>query len=535
MNLLPWLWLAAAYGITMGYLVLNGRPYVDSDMASEMVLADLLNQEGGLLSHSWGYSTELRIFYLQLLYRPALLLFPHNWYAARMLGQAGWMLVLILCVLFAGKGLGLQGGGVWAAAAMACPFGLWYFWYGAFGGFYVPHMVLLLLSFGLAVRLAEPKTGKAGTALWAILLLLVSFVNGLGSIKGIMAIYLPMAAAAVLLVCVQLHEAPEQLPRAGLRYLAAAAAALVSAGAGYAINSAVLTPQYSVINHNGNVWGELKLSNLLQNWCDFLSLLGFQNYNVDSLNISENRLFSVWGMLAALALLLVLAAILSIWCLVRRLSTANTKERILTITFLCICLVQGAIFSFIGDSVSNPSYWLTPLPMLILLMQQAWEKAPFRFRFSRGVCALAFAVCITGTSTASVHNFMTYPLRAVPELEPVADWLVENGYSYGFAAFWKANALTEWSNGELEMHQINIWELDPTDVKTWLEKLNRDTPPQGKVFLVCSAAELWDGHHESLRNEYNVYWDENDMMVMAFDSYEEMVQALAAAHADEEE
>lgn len=182
MNLLPWLWLAAAYGITMGYLVLNGRPYVDSDMASEMVLADLLNQEGGLLSHSWGYSTELRIFYLQLLYRPALLLFPHNWYAARMLGQAGWMLVLILCVLFAGKGLGLQGGGVWAAAAMACPFGLWYFWYGAFGGFYVPHMVLLLLSFGLAVRLAEPKTGKAGTALWAILLVLVSFVNGLGSL-----------------------------------------------------------------------------------------------------------------------------------------------------------------------------------------------------------------------------------------------------------------------------------------------------------------------------------------------------------------
>lgn len=42
----PWIWLVAAYCITMGVLCVYGRSYIDSDMASEMILADLLNQEG---------------------------------------------------------------------------------------------------------------------------------------------------------------------------------------------------------------------------------------------------------------------------------------------------------------------------------------------------------------------------------------------------------------------------------------------------------------------------------------------------------
>lgn len=49
----PWVWLIAAYCITFAVLALYGRPYIDSDMSSEMILADLLNQEGGLLSTNW--------------------------------------------------------------------------------------------------------------------------------------------------------------------------------------------------------------------------------------------------------------------------------------------------------------------------------------------------------------------------------------------------------------------------------------------------------------------------------------------------
>lgn len=111
----PWIFLVAAYGITMAVLCLHGRAYIDSDMASEMVLADLLNKEGGLLSTNWWYSTELRVFCLQPFYRLGLLLFPQDWYAARMVGQGLCMLSLLGSYLYVGHGLKLRQCGVWGA------------------------------------------------------------------------------------------------------------------------------------------------------------------------------------------------------------------------------------------------------------------------------------------------------------------------------------------------------------------------------------------------------------------------------------
>ena len=57
-------------------------------MASEMVLADLLNKEGKIISTNWYYSTEIRIIGQFLFYKPLLKLFPYNWYLVRTLTQS---------------------------------------------------------------------------------------------------------------------------------------------------------------------------------------------------------------------------------------------------------------------------------------------------------------------------------------------------------------------------------------------------------------------------------------------------------------
>ena len=43
---LPWLWMAAAYLFDLWYQLVPGKWIVDSDLASEMILSDLLNKEG---------------------------------------------------------------------------------------------------------------------------------------------------------------------------------------------------------------------------------------------------------------------------------------------------------------------------------------------------------------------------------------------------------------------------------------------------------------------------------------------------------
>ena len=530
-DVLPWVWLVSAYCITMGFLALHGRAYIDSDMAGEMVLADLLNKEGGILSTNWGYSTEIRVFYLQVIYRLTLMIFPNNWFAAHMLGQAVWMLLLILSYLYVGRGLGLKNSGVWGAAALACPFGLWYLWYGAFGGQYTVYMVMLLFNFGLAIRLVQPSS-IFRQIFRAALLAISCFIFSLGTIKVIMALYLPMAVAAVFCILLQLHTEPSKAPKNGFKYLGVSVYTLFFAGIGFLINSRILSKTHDFLSHNDRVWESFDLPLLINKWCEFLSLLGFQSTETSLLD-TKAKLFSLYGVLGALSLVLILLTVFAIAWLTRFCEKLSSLSQFVVLTFISTCLVQGSVFAFTsGLDVPNASYWLTPLPLLFIILQLAWENVPFRIPYARESLSLIFMVCVLCVSISSTHTYFTTPPRAEPDIEPIADWLVENGYSNGYASFWHCNILTEWSNGQLDMRAVNEYTLDASEPHTWLERLDHSVPPTGKVFLLTSAQELWGAHKESLRNDYNVYWDENDYLVMAFDSYDEMVSAIENAHSD---
>lgn len=524
---LPWVWLVCAYCITLGVLIVHGEGYIDSDMGGEMILADLLNQERDLLlSKNWGYSTEIRVFYLQLIYRITLLLFPHNWFAARMLGQAVWLLLLVLCMLYAGHTLGLRGCGVWAAAALICPFGSDHLLFSLLGGFYIPHMILMLLSFALAIQFMQSFGKKLSIRLALLFLLaLVSFINGLGSLKGLMAVYLPMLMAASLALAFSIHSGPGPVSvhSAEFRFLIGAVVSAASAAFGYLVNSIFLSAHYDFVNQNSLTWGKLDFNAFLDCIAGFLSLLGFPHGNV----------MSIYGILGAFFFVIVAAVLFSIAFLLGNYRSLSFSIQLLLISFLCSVLVQASIFSFTENILNGvvSYWWLTTIPMVFLLLQAAWQHFSFRLPASRMLCAAAFMLCMVFVSIASTHTYFTSgSYRLVPEMKPAEEWLLENGYREGYAVFWKANVLTEWSSGQLDVRVVSGDTLDVTEPHSWLEKHSHEQPPKGKVFLLVTASELWGAHKESIRSDYNVYWDENDYLIMAFDSYDEMVTALQNAH-----
>lgn len=522
---LPWVWLVLAYCITLGVLIVRGEGYIDSDMGGEMILADLLNQERDLLlSKNWGYSTEIRVFYLQLIYRIALLIFPHNWFAARMLGQAVWLLLLVLCMLYAGHTLGLRSCGVWAAAALICPFGSDHLLFSLLGGFYIPHMILMLLSFALAIQFMQSFGKKLSIRLALLFLLaLVSFINGLGSLKGLMVIYLPMLMAAALALVFSIHSGPVSVHRAEFRFWIGAVVSAASAAFGYLVNSVFLSAHYDFVNQNSLTWGKLDFNAFLDSIAGFLSLLGFPHGNV----------MSIYGILGAFFFVIVAAVLFSITFLLRNYRSLSFSIQLLLVTFLCSVLVQASIFSFTENILNGvvSYWWLTTIPMVFLLLQAAWQHFSFRLPAGRLLCAAAFMLCMVFVSIASTHTYFTSgSYRLVPEMKPAEEWLLENGYREGYAVFWKANVLTEWSSGQLDVRVVSGDTLDVTEPHSWLEKHSHEQPPKGKVFLLVTASELWGAHKESIRSDYNVYWDENDYLIMAFDSYDEMVTALQNAH-----
>ncbi len=129
--------MAAAYLFDLWYQLVPGKWIVDSDLASEMILSDLLNKEGTIISHNWFYSTELKVVNLQWFYRLGLLIFPNDWHLARTFGMAITLALFAACMLFFVKCARLGRPGLWMVGTLLWPFGQHYLVYAIYGGYYL--------------------------------------------------------------------------------------------------------------------------------------------------------------------------------------------------------------------------------------------------------------------------------------------------------------------------------------------------------------------------------------------------------------
>ena len=84
-KLLPILFfvLMVAFSWVTAYFYANN--ILDSDAASELVLANLLSKENALISTSWIYSNEIRVIQTNLIFTPLMKIFT-NWHTVRFVG-----------------------------------------------------------------------------------------------------------------------------------------------------------------------------------------------------------------------------------------------------------------------------------------------------------------------------------------------------------------------------------------------------------------------------------------------------------------
>ena len=540
-RLLPWLWLAAAYLAAVAFCAVYGRACLDSDMASEMVLADLLNQEGGLISRNWYYSSEIRVVYQQLAFRVGLLLFPENWPAARVFGQAIMLALMAAGYLYFSYGAGAKRSAPWGAGAILLPFGFWQMNLVVFGGYYVIYIMAGLFGMGLVLRLTRPAP------LWRIGLRLLALagITGVVSLNGmrlLMNLYLPLVVAAVVLLAVRVHTEPQALtqlrrPEWCLTLVAFVAAA--ASAVGYLINTKVLAPQYVFSSQTSQQWSDLNLGRLLDSWSGFLSLFGYQSDSfVQSLNEqtqSMPQLFSLRGILCLCGLALAVAVLASAVALLYRWKRLTFEQQAITALFWSILVVDGIVFSFTeGSVVTNSSYWVPVLPFAFAVLEAAWATTDFHLPLGRwGTAALA-CLCLLGASTATAQQYVQEPLRAQPAIQDVCQWLLDNGYTEGYASFWDSNVLTELSSGQIECWTVK--NLRTMNFYAWLQKTEHGTqPPQGRVFVLIGPVngipELSELPYVAEDGSNIAYRDDAGFTILSFDSAGEIYAALDEAAA----
>lgn len=471
-------WFAAAFGALIAYWALWMPNQLDADMASEQVLAHLLAESPGfpVLSTEWCYSTELRVLNTQLVMAPLFRLLD-NWHLVRVIGSLILMVLYLAAWFFFARKAGLRRGGLLGGILLVLPLGPLYSQYVLAGLYYIPHIAITFFSLG-CVFWAMRRRGPAQVAA-VVLLCLVAFAAGLGGPRQLFVLYLPFTLAVgglAFLYCPLDRRGVRSLRQAlagpyGLAGVFSLAADLCAA-AGYLINALVLSKTYLFETQDYLAYGSFSLTRIQDLLAAWLAAFGWEQGSVFSLRTLFNLLALVF-----------LAA--SLWVSVKLVLARGVcpEHRMVGALYLAAALCFVFLYAFTNSGYSER--YLLPLTVLAIPLLEIWRMDLAQRDRALLVCG---ALLLVFTLRGGVSDYQA----AVQTNSNLATtrFLLENGYTQGYASFWDGNVMTELSNG-----QIEVWTLGQNTVpelRAWLqEKDHLEQPPQGKVFFVISKWEAW--------------------------------------------
>ena len=527
--LLPWLWLAAGYGLDLWFQLVPGRWMVDSDMASEMMLSNFLNQECRIISKIWYYSTELRVVSVQWVYRFTLLLFPNDWHMARTVGMAIMLAAFAGLMLLLARSIGLGRIGVWMAGVLIWPYGRIYLIYAIYGGHYLVYTFLYVVSLTLVLFSLAASRKKC---VWMnIAACIVAMLSGMNGVKTLMVFQAPFVLAAMAVLILALNASKEKTWRGALRVcsqesrlMAGALATTMASFVGYIINSKVLAKMYSFKSFSGVTWNRFGVDWTLDRvLMDFFHLFGYQ----DGVGV-----FHFSGIASGVGLLVGAWLFFCIVRLVWRFTKLNTAQRLITVLMLTMLAVCGIAYTYFGNYCQY--FWLTCMPVAVAVMMIEIKTEELHLPGARAVLTLVLAGAITLCSLNNVRQEIEHPALAHVGLDKVADWLVDNGYKEGYATFWNGNCMVEMTSGKLD-----VWmpgDLNNVNIEGWLQPDYHLTRyPEHPFVLVDTATDgpaekcglIKNGHGTEVYNDgrYAVY---------AFDSSDDLCAAAEITKTEHE-
>ena len=489
---LPWLVLLAAYLLSVGLFARYGMHNVDSDMASEMILADMLNEEGTLFSEEWYYSTELRVVSPVPLYQLGLKLFD-SWHDARTFAVAMIHLGVILSLLFMARGAGMKEGAVYCAAALILPISQAYTVLFAYGGYYTAYFMMICLVIGVMLRMHASRRKPLLCLLMTLFMALSGVWSGMTGVRMLMNLGVPLviACSAALFQRIRCSASGKEVA-ASEECSMMLAGSIHFAGmlAGYWINGHILAQKYSFHTYEGvklMPFGPQNVLNQIQN------MFGFFGYE------SGRELLSLEGIASWASIGLVCFGLFSVYHLLKRGEQyeMTVRQRMVPLFALCALAVgiltnestdRGGISS---SEVYAVAYYIAGVLMMLVSAFMLLEKLPCRIWKGAIRSALLVLLSMVFFLEARVYT-KNYYRSTMANYEDAAQWLLENGYTQGFSTFWFGNVLTEASDGQIEMYTLARWTMD--DLFAWLQKKSHlEQLPEGKVFVyVDSMQDLLD-------------------------------------------
>lgn len=489
-NALPLTALALSALCCLLFMHRHVNQWLDADDASEMVLARLLAQEGGIISPNWHYSTELRVLGHQVVLSLLFRLFS-SWHTVRILGLAVLMCLLTASFLYFSHQAGLGRWGIWAAAALWLPLSRTYvhFVFRHFG--YISFLAYMFLTLGMVFQLDRSAPGGQRRLLYGVLAVF-SFAVGLGGVRELLELYLPLVGALLLPFLAE-HRAELQrdgslpgLARAllGQPAFCGSLLALAGAAAGAVCNQKLLHRYLSFgsfesVRYQATDWQTF-------HWFfeDLPKLFGF---------VVEEPVFSLatLGNLSSVAL-----CGLSFWAAahILRRHRQFCRPAVWTAAFFFVSLGMHLFLFATTDMYYTARYnmleLLLYLPILAFCGQKLQKHMP-KLAKTAGIAVAVMLLMVSAVQYSTHQN-----RNDNTDIQDIACWLQQNEYQYGYATFWNCNILTELSNGQIGVQPIgDSGRPQPESIRAllpykWLVQCHaEDYRHPDKVFVLLSRDE----------------------------------------------
>ena len=495
------LWMARAYPLQL-----------TSDASAELLISRFLADEGKLLSENFYYSTELRVVDSNLVFAPLFGLFS-GWRTVRILGTVLLHVLMLASLVFLCRAAGLEKAAPLFVLFWLLPFSKMLLHNVLLFAYYDPVHIPLCLGLGLSLLAGEE--GRRGRV--ALLLSLpVAFLAGLNGMRAAVAIYLPLLAA---LAAVRLLNPARELARQK-RCLTASAAALLAAVCGYGINSLFLARRYHFASYDRLSFvpfsfGRLELA--LDAW---LECLGYQ----------EGPVFSFSFVYCAMAGALALLSLFAVLTVLRRREAYSLSAQMLTLFYAASLLLMLLIFS-LSNMPFNNRYLLTTAALVLFPLYLCFANDAV-FPKGKRLLALLLALCLL-SSALQMRTALRHDQTA--SRREAAAFLAAEGYHEGYATFWNASVLTEFSDGAIEVWAWPDGRVEgPDRVYEWLQPVSHSlTRPAGKCFVLLDSHEAKKARKDcpGLRDEDLIFQSEAGegapCLVWGYDSPEELAAAFA--------
>lgn len=276
----------------------------------------------------------------------------------------------------------------------------------------------------------------------------------------------------------------------------------------YLINSKYLSQRYTFNQYYGKLMGPFDGSAFLIQLRPITGYFGYEE---------EESLLSVRGIGNLLTIVLLAALVWALIKTIRSRSQRNAQERMLG-DFTACALAIGLTLNVTLNEYRNAygqAYYLAGVFALVIMLFAQTEWLDCRMTWMKTLCMLA----LSGIFVWQSAEYFNYDLvKEDTEHERAAAWLVENGYTQGYATFWNGNVLTESSDGQLELFVFDSW-IDYEPMRWLQNKAHVTELPQSPVFVYVDSVEM--GQNPRCAKEEHLVWQENGAAIFVYDSAEE--------------